>query len=439
MVFPHNVSVKMATAAAARLFQSVGKWLAIEATQPSVGGFHCAQFAAKSVMSTPSGKPFLVTPARLHAATSHSLPHARITNVSDPGLTLHHDLPFGLLTRHLHPRRLFIGWLLYADENDGAVRVRALIPHIHLRRLAVNSVILRKPRTPWAPFEPNDEFVQQIVNAGLDVVIFQGVTGAKAEALARALRKTATKTVYVTGDLVRSGMPAMVDWVVVGSQRLQEVARSFPEKTSVIEAVLEAPEGLIKNYHQPPRNKQRKVVWVGYPENLHLLKPIKAALADPRLRDYQLVTISRGPEATVQWDRNRVWNDLLDCDIAVLPSAPADWYQAKPNTRMVMLKALGLPIIASPIDSYRATLTHGRSCYFATSIEEWVDYLVELGDADRRRAIGLADRDEIVERHSPQNISARWLALLQKLSQRESLAPAPAPIRRPKRHASQAQ
>jgi hypothetical protein len=331
-------------------------------------------------------------------------------------LVLHHDLAFGLLTRHLYPKRLFIGWLLYGDENDGASRVRALIPHIYLRHRGVNSVILRKPRIPWAPFEPSEQAMQQIIDAGLDVLIFQGVTGAKAEALAYALRSGSTKTVYVTGDLVKSGMPAAVDWVVVGSQRLQDVARPFPEKTSVIEAVLEVPAGLAKDYGQPDQNKQVKVVWVGYPENLHLLEPVKRALQDPRLRNYHLITISKGPEATVQWDRNSVWSNLLECDIAVLPSAPADWYQAKPNTRMVMLKALGLPMIASPIASYRATLAHGRSCLFASNIQEWADCLAELGDANRRREIGLKDRNKIIELHSPESISVRWLSMLKNLT-----------------------
>ncbi len=357
-------------------------------------------------------------------------PHSGFINASDPGLVLHPDLALGLLMRRLYPERLFVGWLLYADENDGASRVRALIPHIHLRRLGVNSVILRKPRIPWAPFQPSDRSLQRIVEAGLDVLIFQGVTGMKAEALAQALRNTSTKTVYVTGDLVKSGMPTAVDWVVVGSQRLQDVARPFPEKTSVIEGVLEVPAGLAKDYRQPRQHQPLKVVWVGYPENLHLLAPIKEALQDPRLRDYQLVTISRGPEATLQWDRKRVWSDLLDCDIAVLPSAPADWYQAKPNTRMVMLKALGLPLIASPIDSYRATLTHGESCYFAETVQQWADCLARLGDAEHRRAIGLTDRDRIVDLHSVQAIGARWLSLLTDLTERTISPREPWPNRR---------
>jgi glycosyltransferase involved in cell wall biosynthesis len=85
---------------------------------------------------------------------------------------------------------------------------------------------------------------------------------------------------------------------------------------------------------------------------------------------------------------------------------------------MVMLKALGLPIIASPIDSYRATLSHGKSCYFASTIQEWADCLADLGDANRRREIGLEDRNKVIELHSPDTISARWLSLLENLSRR---------------------
>lgn len=368
--------------------------------------------------------------AKIEKTINFGLCRSSATETSDPGLVPHHDLPLGLLTRHLFPQRLFVGWLLYGDENDGASRVRSLIPHIYLRRLGVNSIILRKPRIPWIPFEPSDQSMQQIINAGLDVLVFQGVTGPKAEALARALRAVSTKTVFVTGDLVKSGMPAIVDWVVAGSQRLQDVARPFPEKTSVIEAALEVPEGLVKGYSQPRRGEGIRVVWVGYPENLHLLEPVKEALKDPRLGNYRLVTISKGPEATLQWDRKRVWSQLLDCDIAVLPSAPADWYQAKPNTRMVMLKALGLPMIASPIDSYRGTLTHGRSCYFAKNIQEWAGYLAELGNFERRHEIGLADRDQVLSLYSPEAISARWLGLFEDLIQGQLTAKSPETGRR---------
>ena len=198
----------------------------------------------------------------------------------------------------------------------------------------MNSVVLYKPRTPRSLDELRPQDVNRISRARFDVVIFEGVIGSGAETLAWALQAVGTKTVYTTGDLVRSRMPEVVDWIVVASSGLAKVAPGSSDKTSVIEAAIDTPPGLVKDYSRPPARDDVRVVWVGYRENLHLLGPVTKAMADPRLSRFRLITISRGPGVTFQWDLKRVWQQLLDCDIAVLPSSPADWYQAKPNTRM---------------------------------------------------------------------------------------------------------
>ena len=80
-----------------------------------------------------------------------------------------------------------------------------------------------------------------------------------------------------------------------------------------------------------------------------------------------------------------------------------------------MLKALGLPSIASPLASYCQTLTHGQSCYFARTPEEWVAFLLALSDPTHRREIGLADRKKILETYGVEAISRRWLDLFRQL------------------------
>jgi glycosyltransferase involved in cell wall biosynthesis len=145
-------------------------------------------------------------------------------------------------------------------------------------------------------------------------------------------------------------------------------------------------------------------------------------LADPRLSRFDLVTISRGQGVTHQWHRRRVWSQLLACDIAVLPSAETDWYQAKPNTRMIMFKALGIPIVASPLASYVATLNHGRSCYFVRTPEEWADALLALSDRDHRRAIGLAERENILAKYGTEANGQEWLALFRRLAEERDTA-----------------
>jgi len=322
---------------------------------------------------------------------------------------------------------LVVGWLLNGDETSGATRVRGLLPHAYLRTKGVNSVVLAKGQTNRLRMEPSE--AARIASAGFDVVVFQGVAGQDAEELACALRASGCRTVYAIGELYTTGMPEVVDRVVIASESLRH-SIGAPEKATVIEGMIETPSGLCKNYLLPSSDARVRVAWVGYPENLHLLAPVREALADARLDDFELVTISRGPQATFQWDINRVWDQLVQCDIAVLPcdiaglpcdltglpSDKADWYWTKPNTRMTMLKALGLPIIASPIPSYVATLTHGHGCYFARDVGEWADCLASLSDSERRREMGLAERDEILGRYGYEGIGRRWLELVERLA-----------------------
>jgi len=253
------------------------------------------------------------------------------------------------------------------------------------------------------------------------VVFFTETYGPGAERLVAALRAAGTKTVYVTGDYHAGGMPAAVDWTVVSSEGQRALAGPGADNVSVIESSLEPDPRLVKRHG--PRDEIR-VVWVGYPDNLHLLEPVRAALCDPRLARYRLVTISRGPGATLQWHPRRVWRDLLDGDIAVLPMAPAPpaaadrppgWYPSKPNTRMTMLKSLGLPIVATPIDSYVATLRHREGCLFAETVQEWADALATLADPAARARIGLAERERILATWGADAIGRRWLALVEQL------------------------
>jgi len=359
-----------------------------------------------------------------------ALDGAEAAALGSPNLIRHLDLTAGIVRRRLWPQRLFVGWLLHGDENDGAARVHALLPHAFLRGRGVNSILLRKPCQIWAPYRIRAEDIDRVVRAGFDAVVFQGVYGPDAEALALALKGTSTKTVYVAGDLVKQGMPRVVDWVVVASDGLKGIAPGHFEKTSVIASVIDAPTRLVKDYSRPPERDEIRVVWVGYPENLHLLAPVREALKDPRLTRFRLITITRGPGATIQWDRKQVWRHLLACDVAVLPSAQTDWYQAKPNTRMTMLKSLGLPIVASPIPSYRETLSHGASCFFARTAAEWADCLAALADFTCRRRIGLADRQRILATYGIQAVGGQWLSLFEQLAGPRR-APRAQPCRRP--------
>lgn len=326
------------------------------------------------------------------------------------------DVALGIERRRVCPSAPFVGWILSGDDDDGFSRAGCLLFHEELCQLGTNSVILRTSRPAWTPLNLKRKDIEYVVRTGFDVVVFHQVERSESAAqLVEALRRTGTKTVYASGDPNISGMPEIVDDVVVAGEELRMVAPGREVAAEVIELAIDAPSSLVKDYSRRPIRENIRVVWVGYPENIHLLNPVREALLSPRLKRYQLVTISRGRGVTYQWNRKQVHRQLLDCDIAVLPSKSTLWYMAKPNTRMTMMKSLGLPIVASPIPAYTSLLKHGESCYFAYGLNDWIDALERLGDFEHRMAIGLADREHIVHIYGTEAIARRWHACFQRL------------------------
>ena len=121
---------------------------------------------------------------------------------------------------------------------------------------------------------------------------------------------------------------------------------------------------------------------------MHLLDPVRAALRDSRLSRYRLVTISKGPD-TEPISGTRATSGAISspatsrCYRSPPPGAPPRnsarvvlrglvRLEAE-HAQVTMLKSLGLPIVAYPMEFHVATLRHRESCLFAETVEEWAD------------------------------------------------------------------
>lgn len=181
-----------------------------------------------------------------------------------PSAIRHFALSVGLLRQCLQSRRLSVGWLLDGDEDDGAARVHGLLPHSYLRAHGVNSVILRKPRRDRRSLRLRPADIDEIIQVGFDIVVFQRFQSTDAEDLARALHSAGTRTVYVEGEFFNSRMPMVADHLVVGCESLKELDRVYADKSSVIESPIETPPDLVKDSSGSPQRNGIRVVWVGY-------------------------------------------------------------------------------------------------------------------------------------------------------------------------------
>lgn len=317
------------------------------------------------------------------------------------------------LDRWFKGNALAVGWLLCGDETVGSSRIHGLNISRELERQGVKSYIIQKPNYYKEELQLDEFTLQKLLKSKLDVVVFQRVHRNAGE-FVRKLQAVGKKAVFIMADFFETEMPTLCDHTIVISESLkcQLVQRGVQENLiTVIPDPIETDYSQVKSYLKD-QSDNIKVVWVGAAGNWPSLKVIEHALQDDSLKDYKLITISNHEKASISWDYRTVWDHILDCDIAVIPvDLTKNESLAKSNNRLTMFKALGLPVICSPLPSYRGVISHGESGYMATTDEEWIRFLKELKDPDLRHKIALAGREKIFAQYGIEAIGNRYLDL----------------------------
>jgi GT2 family glycosyltransferase/tetratricopeptide (TPR) repeat protein len=128
---------------------------------------------------------------------------------------------------------------------------------------------------------------------------------------------------------------------------------------------------------------------------------------------YELVTITEWDDATIKWDKDTWPDDFCSCDVALCPQR-VDQQPAKSNVKVTTAMALGVPVIAAPLQSYKEIIEHGKNGYICEKPEDWYKALVELKDPEKRKEIGTAGKNSVGE-YTLEHISNIWSGHFKKL------------------------
>lgn len=329
------------------------------------------------------------------------------------------DLLSFVIHKKFRKSSISIGWLLCGNENVASSRLQGIVIHNYIKDKIADSAILNKPRIFTTDLYLNLFLKWALLHAGFNILVFQKVCGKMAEELAHECKKHKIKTVYVMADYIESKMCDICDHTIVVSDHLKKVLVSHgynSKKVSVIEDPIETPYALAKDYTSLKNGSDIKVVWVGCENNWSTLELVKDALSAPVFKNYRLVTISNHPEANMRWDSKTVWEEIVKCNIAVIPAhLNSNEALAKSSNRLTMFKAMGLPVICSPVPSYKEIIRNGENGFLAETREDWIRYLQILNDFNMRQRIGLADREKILSLFSIKNIGQQYLNIFTAL------------------------
>ena len=230
--------------------------------------------------------------------------------------------------------------------------------------------------------------------------------------------------------LARTGIPTLVDMCedVVTSPECLAAATAvvccstvLAEKLSAYGRTVVLPDAVEPCAATEPPPKERPLVgWCGMGGGLAQLERLRPIIACLGL---DLVTISEWQEADVNWDRITWLDELAKADIVIAPQQ--HWLQpAKSNTKVTQAMALGRPVIASPLQSYREAIKHGETGFICETGDDWETYLRKLGsDPELRRKIGRAAAEAAIP-YSLQAVGERWLNLLEQVATEAANPPA---------------
>lgn len=313
---------------------------------------------------------------------------------------------------------LNVYWLLFSDRKTGSSRMHGFLVDEYLKKVGINSSILLSPAQPlWdLPWDETDlELIAYYVRGG--IVFLQKLAGPRTERLVRRLKQDGTFTVYGMGDLIpENRIPHLCDAVVCSSEDLADHYRS-----EGCQHVVYIPDP-VERWSPPERanitrpvSRGLKACWVGSSNNWAPFESVVRMFREEEFRDIELISISDHPDATLPWSEETVHRVVPECDLAVLPTGDDLKFRVKSNNRALLFMAHGVPLVASPLRSYKEVIKHEWSGYLAEDLDGFRSAVRELRSPEKRKFIASNAYSSIEGRYDVDSFGERWKAFFEAL------------------------
>ena len=310
---------------------------------------------------------------------------------------------------------LRVDWVLSGDRTKASSRLQGFLIHEWMERQGVASRIVA---TDFSRIDSSYslrflEVAAAILRHDATHVIFESPEWLMV-ILARLCSLRGKRVLAVRCDRIPEQYDEYFDATIVpteGLRRALGISRGI-----VIEDACEVSADMHKRDYGS--DGKLRVVWVGHGGYRDYILDVVEKLKSVRdiERSFAFELISSGDFATKQWSEGRVVEDVLACDIAILPLPAGEWYVNKSSNRLIMMLALGMPVLASLIPSYRELAQDGVNGLFVESANEFASRLLQLRSEELRASLGRAGRHGLGDRFGIGKIGPQWLAAIESVS-----------------------
>jgi hypothetical protein len=307
-----------------------------------------------------------------------------------------------------------IAWILGGTRKTASSRLQGYLIHDEFLRMGVRSNLIA------------DNFINcksslssQFLTAATKIfrgqythVIFEGPEWISTQ-LAILVRSKGIVCICVRCDRYPFEYDRYFDLTILPTETLRD--ELVIQQAKIIPDMVEVPIDKYKKSYTQIAADRVTVGWLGHQnygpfifdfiEKLQLNVIIRS--------NFVFDTISIGPRFARQWSEESIMDDLLACDLVMIPIPEGDWYRSKSANRLTMMLALGMPCVATAIPSYRSIGVQDENVIFAGSLDEFIASLIKLSDPHLRERLGNNARRSLTREFSQGEVAKQWLMAIQ--------------------------
>lgn len=218
----------------------------------------------------------------------------------------------------------------------------------------------------------------------------------------------------------------MSDHIIVSNKYLENYAKKFNPKVSVIPTPIDTEKFLFDGSKNLTVNKNKIVIgWIGSSTTATYLRALYSACSRLSEKyDYTFKIVGAGVEIDLpgvdvenkEWRLEGEYEDYKSLDIGVYPLLDDEWAKGKAGFKAICYMAAGVPCVASPVGVNKEIIEDGVNGFLANTEEEWIEklsFLIENPVLCEK--VGLAGRKTVEERYSVKVNAPRYLEVLQSV------------------------
>ncbi len=278
-------------------------------------------------------------------------------------------------------------WFLWANPTfTASSRLQGLAIHNQLTKCGYASGIAYFP-TSFERTIPFSKAIEKSLAALLvpgDIIVLQKCKDIINLPAIQFFKRIGTKVILIDCDLpVAEEVAKAVDRVICSSELLTTAYSKLNVPSIFIEDVPERFEERTLFMDK----KKLNCVWFGdgTGNRSNDVEKLKTILQDPRLSNWELITISNHTQATIQWQPDYLDTISQRADVVALPVSDTEASSYKSANRLLQSMALSLPTLCSPIRSYQAVAKKSKGVFVCTTDDDWLNAFLLLENLEVRK------------------------------------------------------